>query len=155
MTRGVSAIAALVALVLAFGAVVVAAVLLAGGGRDDFGGGSIEDLTDAFDSYGLTVCEGGFDDSGRGDGGAISTREIALGRSGDCATTLVVQIDAYDDAAHRDAAARAAESRQRPRAFGTVFTWRQYTVYLQADEASGAADIRDGIVDALDSVGAR
>jgi hypothetical protein len=148
------AVAAAAAVGAAFALVVAAAVLVGGSGRDEFGGGSVQQVQDALTGRGLVVCDGGFDDAGP-DGGAVSTRELEVGADGDCGETLILQIDAYGDVGSRDAAARAAEGRHRPRTFGTVFTWRQYTLYLQADQAAGDAAIRDGIVEALEALGAR
>jgi len=153
--HGISALVALAALILAFAAVLAAAVTVTGRGRDDFGGGSVDQLSRAFEQQGLTTCSGASTSEGPSEDGATSTREVQLGAQGDCSSTITVQIDAYDDAAARDTAARAVEVRQRPRVFGTVFTWRQFTIYLQADEASRDPTVRDAIVDALESVGAR
>ena len=47
-----------------------------------------------------------------------------------------------------------AEAQQKQRNYGVVYTWRQYTLYLQADDASAKTSIRDRIVDAFESVGA-
>ena len=43
---------------------------------------------------------------------------------------------------------------ERQRNFGVVYTWHQFTVYLQADDASTSTAVRDRVVAALDAVGA-
>ena len=79
---------------------------------------------------------------------------LTVSRPGDCGDAIDVQIDAYKDAAHRDAAARNAEMQERQRNYGVVYTWHQFTVYLQADDASTSMAVRDRVVAALDAVGA-
>jgi hypothetical protein len=154
----VSPVIALAVLIVAFAAVVACVVIVAGQGRDDFndsGGGSADALAAAFRAHGLTICESGEPDSGRGSGGAISTQQLRTAVPNACADdSIVVQLDRYAKVGDRDAAARSAELHSRPRAFGTVYTWHRYTVYLQADDASGQTATRDRVIDALDSVGA-
>jgi hypothetical protein len=140
---------------LAIALVVAAVVLAAGRGRDDFGPGAVGDVTAALIAQGLTVCSTDApDDGGDGDGTPVASRVIAVALAGQCATALNLQVDEYSDAGHRDAAAREAESRLRPRAYGTVYTWARFTLYLQGDDASGSTDAGDRIVAALDSIGA-
>lgn len=155
MRERLSTIGALAVGIAAVAIVLCLAAVAGARGRDQFGSGSAQDVITALQGHGLAICDAGAGDSGRGEGGALSTREIEAGRPGDCADTIVVQLDAFADVSHRDAAAREAEARLRPRAAGTVFTWQQFTIYLQADEASGHPAVRDGIVAALDSIGAR
>jgi hypothetical protein len=154
VTRSVGAVLALVALVVAFGVVLALAVGLAGTGRDHFSpAASPATLTAAFRDHGLVVCSTS-DPHGAHDSGSVSAQQLALAAMSACTDTVVIQLDAYNDAARRDAAARAVEGNLRPRTFGTVYTWHQYTVYLQADDASRDTTTRDRIVAALDSVGA-
>jgi hypothetical protein len=150
-----SSVAALVVLVAAFGVVIACVLITAGHGRDDFDRVSVSTLTDSLRGHGLTVCSQTTPDTGHGSGGSISTQQIEVSMPGGCGDPAVLQLDAYKDASHRDAAARNAEVHARPRAFGTVYTWHRYTVYLQADDASRDASSRDRIVDALDAVGAQ
>lgn len=85
----------------------------------------------------------------------MSEQQIVVAvQASSCGDGLTLQLDAYNDAAHRDAAARAVEGNLRPRTFGTVYTWRQFTIYMQADDASADTGTRDLVVAALDSIGA-
>ena len=79
---------------------------------------------------------------------------LHVSRPATAATPIDLQIDAYRDAAHRDAAARDAEMQERQRNYGVVYTWHQFTLYLQADDASRSTAVRDRVVAALDAVGA-
>jgi hypothetical protein len=149
------AVLAAVTVALAFAAVVAGAVTLAGRGRDDFGGGSVRQLEDALAARSLTICGDTARTPTRDDDGAVRSREIAVGASGDCRGTLTLRVDTYGDVADRDAAARAAEARHRPRATRAVFTWQQFTVYLRSDDDTGGTAVRSAVISALDSVGAR
>ncbi len=153
--RQVGALTGLIVLVLVLGVVVVVAIIVAGRGRDGFDTGSTSDITSALQDHGLTVCATRRATAHHDSGGARSTEEIDVALPGGCADAVPVQLDAYADASHRDAAARNAEVHLRPRTFGTVYTWNQYTVYLQGDAASADPAVRDRIVDALESVGAQ
>jgi hypothetical protein len=139
--------------------VVALAVIVGGRNRDTFGHASVAQLTSALRAQGLTICRESTPDTRHRDGGSISTRVISLARPGGCsdagddATNL--QVDAYDDQSHRDAAARSAEAIDRRRPIGTVWTWQRYTLYLQSDDASGDPGVRDDIARALDTLGAR
>jgi hypothetical protein len=146
---------------LVFGTIAVAlaivagiAVLLAGVGRDPFTKGSVTQLETALRAQGLQICSAGAPDPDNGKGGSLSTQVLKVSRPGDCGDAVDVQIDAYKSAADRDAAARNAEMQERQRNFGVVYTWRQFTVYLQADDASTSTAVRDRFVAALDAVGA-
>ncbi len=141
------------ALALAVVAVIVA--LLAGVGRDGFRQGSVGELEKALRAKGLVICSTSAPDSGHGQGGSLSTQVLHVSRPGDCGNAIDVQIDAWKDAAHRDAAARNAEMQERQRNYGVVYTWHQFTVYLQADDASTRVAVRDRVVEALDAVGAK
>jgi hypothetical protein len=141
--------------VLAIAVVVAAVVLAAGRGRDGFGPGAVGDVTAALVEQGLTVCSTDAPDDGGGDGGSIASQVIAVAMPGQCANAVDLQVDEYSDSSQRDAAAREAESRLRPRAYGTVYTWARFTLYIQGDDASGSTDARDRLVAALDSIGAR
>ena len=149
-----STVIAGVVTVLVFGVVIGCVLLVAGRGRDRFDTGRADDLAAAIRQQGLTVCAESTAPARR-NGTAVSTQEIRVAAAGDCADAVTIQLDAYRDAAHRDAAARNAEGKSRPRTVSTVFTWHQFTVYLQADDASGDSDVRDRVADALDAVGAR
>jgi hypothetical protein len=146
---------------LVFGTIAVAmaivagiAVLLAGVGRDRFTKGSVAQLETALRAKGLEICSAGAPDSGHSKGGSLSTQVLTVSRPGDCGSAVDIQLDAYKDAAHRDAAARNAEMQERQRNYGVVYTWHQFTVYLQADDASTSVAVRDRFVAALDAVGA-
>jgi hypothetical protein len=146
---------------LVFGTIAVAlaivagiAVLLAGVGRDPFTKGSVTQLETALRAQGLQICSAGAPDPDNGKGGSLSTQVLKVSRPGDCGDAVDVQIDAYKSAADRDAAARNAEMQERQRNFGVVYTWHQFTVYLQADDASTSVAVRDRFVAALDAVGA-
>jgi hypothetical protein len=146
---------------LAYGTITVAliivaviGVVLAGTGRDGFNRGSIAELTAALRAQGLVICGATAPDSGHGSGGSLSTQVLHVSLPGDCDNAIDVQIDTYQDAAHRDAAARNAEMQERQRNYGVVYTWHQFTVYLQADDASASTAVRDRVVAALDAVGA-
>jgi hypothetical protein len=145
--------AALMAAALAV--VIAAAVLVGGRGRDGFDRGSVDDLLTAFSTGGLAICSSTGPQKARDDGGPLSTEQVLVALPGGCGDPVTVQVDAYSDAAHRDAAARAVEGSTVPRTFGTVFTWHQFTIYLQADDASADSAVVDRIVSAADSVGAR
>ncbi len=148
-------VAAASVLVLALVVVVVLAVIVGGRGRDDFKGGSVAELSKALTDHGLAVCSTGAPDSGRGEGGSISRQVLEVALPGRCGDAIDVRVDAYEDASHRDAAARAAELQERGHHAGVVYTWHRYTVYLQGDDASTETALRDRVVDALDSVGAQ
>ena len=139
---------------LAIAIVCVIAVVLAGVGRDGFSKGSVTQLKAALQSKGLVICSTIAPDSGYGKGGSLSTQVLHVSRPGDCSNAIDVTIDTYKDAAQRDAAARNAEMQERQRNYGVVYTWHQFTVYLQADDASTDASTRDRIVAALEAVGA-
>jgi hypothetical protein len=149
------AIAAAVVLIVVCGILVTIAVIVGGRGRDDFGPGSIRDLTAALTGHGLVVCSAKTARDNHGAARLVSSTVIGVALPGDCDDAADLQVDAYKDSSHRDAAARNAEAVVRPRAFGTVFTWQQYTLYLQGDDASVGSGLRDLIVDSLDSIGAR
>jgi hypothetical protein len=134
--------------------VVVIAVLFASRNRASFGGGTVTQVEKALRAEGLAVCTTSGPDSGQ-KGGAISTQVLRLALPSGCADPIDLQIDAYKDAAHRDAAARSAEGQDRQRHFGVVYTWHQYTLYLQSDDASTSTPVRDRVINALDSVGAQ
>jgi hypothetical protein len=142
-------------LVAALVLVVVLAVIVAGHGRDDFKSGSVAELNTALTKQGLAVCSSGAPDSGSGDGGSISRQVLEVALRGKCGDAIDLRVDAYEDASHRDSAARAAEIQERGHHAGVVYTWHKYTVYLQGDDASTATAVRDRVVDALDSVGAK
>jgi hypothetical protein len=139
---------------LALAIVAIIAVLLAAAGRDHFSKGSVGQLEKAMRAKELEICSAGAPDSGHGKGSSLSTQVLRVGNPGDCGNAIDVQLDAYQDAAHRDAAARNAEMQERQRNFGVVYTWHQYTIYLQADDASTSVGLRDRLVSALDAVGA-
>ena len=134
--------------------VAVIAVLVAAVGRDHFTKGSVAQLETALRAKGLQICSAGAPDSGHGKGGSLSTQVLRVSTPGDCGDAIDVQVDAYKDAAHRDAAARNAEMQERQRNYGVVYTWHQFTVYLQADDASTRVAVRDRVVAALAAVGA-
>jgi hypothetical protein len=134
--------------------VAVIAVLLAGVGRDAFSKGSVAELTSAMRAKGLQICSTIAPDTDNGKGGSLSTQVLHVSTPGDCGDAIDVTIDAYKNAADRNAAARNAEMQERQRNYGVVYTWHQYTVYLQADDASSAPPIRDKVVAALAAVGA-
>jgi hypothetical protein len=140
-----------IAVALAIVAVIV--VVLAGVGRDSFSKGSVSELTAAMRSKGLQIC-GTSAPSGNGKGGSLTTQALQVSTPGDCGDAIDVSIDTYKNAALRDAAARNAEAQERQRNYGVVYTWHQFTVYLQADDASSATGIRDRVVAALHAVGA-
>jgi hypothetical protein len=150
----VSRLGVLAIFVLALTIVVTIAIVVGGRGRDEFGGGSVSELTKALHGKGLAVCSSSGPDSGR-KGGAASTQVLHVALPSGCADPIDLQVDAYRDAAHRDAAARSAEGEDRQRHFGVVFTWHRYTLYLQSDDASTSTPLRDRVIDALDSVAAR
>jgi len=154
MTQVRATIWTVVTLVVAFAVIVTLVVVVARRGRDDFGEGRIDDLTSAIEARGLVVCSA-TSSPGNGNSGSISSEQINVARPDGCGDAITVQVDGYSDADARDAAARNAEAATRPRRYGTVFTWKQYTIYLQGDDASGDAGIRDDLVAAIDSVGAR
>jgi hypothetical protein len=133
--------------------VALIAVLLAGAGRDGFNKGSVSQLTAAMRAKGLEIC-GSIAPSGNGKGGSLTTQAVQVSTPGDCGDAIDVTIDTYKNAADRDAAARNAEAQERQRNYGVVYTWHQFTVYLQADDASTKTAIRDRVVAALDAVGA-
>jgi hypothetical protein len=146
---------ALAIFVLAFAIVVTLVIVFASRGRDAFDrGGSVSELTKALHGKGLAVCSTSGPDKGR-EGGPTSTQVLHVGLPSGCADSIDLQVDAFKDAAHRDAAARSAEAVDRQRHYGVVYTWHRYTLYLQSDDASTNADLRDKVIDALDSVGAR
>ena len=149
------AVLAAVVTVIALATVVVLAALIAGRGRDDFKGGSVAELEAALRAKNVAICSASAPDSGTGEGGSVSTQVLRVALPGNCGDAIDLRVDAYADQAHRDAAARNAEAQERQRNFGVVYTWHGYTLYLQADDASGDATLRDRVVDALDSVGAR
>lgn len=141
----------IIAAALAIVAVIV--VLLAGAGRDGFGKGSVSELTAAMRNKGLEICST-IAPAGNGKGGSLTTQVVHVSTPGDCGDAIDVTIDTYKNAADRDAAARNAEAQERQRNYGVVYTWHQFTVYLQADDASTKTAIRDRVVAALDAVGA-
>ncbi len=138
---------------VALAIVAVIAVLLAGVGRDGFNKGSVSELTAAMRAKGLEICSTDTP-SGNGKGGSLTTQLIRVSTPGDCGDAIDVTIDTYKNARDRDAAARNAEMQERQRNYGVVYTWHQFTVYLQADDASTKPAIRDRVVSALDAVGA-
>ncbi|MCW2529163.1 MAG: hypothetical protein JWM76_4023 [Pseudonocardiales bacterium] len=149
------AIMAAVVLVITCAILVTIAVIAGGRGRDDFGPGSIRDLTVALTGHGLVVCSSRTAKDNHGAAGLVSSTVLGLAVPGDCDEAADLQVDAYKDSGHRDAAARNAEAVVRPRAFGMVYTWQRCTLYLQGDDASVDSGLRDRIVDSLDSIGAR
>jgi hypothetical protein len=150
------AVLAAVAVVFAFVVVIVIAALFAGQGRDDFKSGSVDQLTKALRAQGLTLCPtAGGTDSGDPKGGSVSTQVLNVALPGGCDDNPVaVQVDAYRNKSDRDAAARQGEMQEKQRNYGVVYTWDHFTVYLQADDAGASTDVRDRVIDALDSVGA-
>ena len=149
------AVMAAIAIGLAFIAVVVAVGLFAGVGRDSFSAGSVAQLKNALRAHGLDVCETTVsDDTGYAKGGAISTQVLSVALPNDCSNSIDVQVDTYRNASDRDGAAMNAEAQEKQRNYGVVYTWHHFTVYLQADDASGSTDVRNRVVDALESVGA-
>ncbi|HEX4431235.1 MAG TPA: hypothetical protein VHZ96_18335 [Frankiaceae bacterium] len=140
-----------IAVALAIVAVIV--VLLAGVGRDSFTKGSVSELTSAMRAKGLVICST-IAPAGNGKGGSLTTQVLHVSTPGDCGDAIDVTVDTYKNAALRDAAARNAEMQERQRNYGVVYTWRQFTVYLQADDASTSTPLRDRVVAALDAVGA-
>ncbi len=149
------AVLAAITTALALAAVVVIAVLVGGQGRDDFKDGSVAELTKALEAKQVAVCSTSSPDPGTGEGGSISRQVLRLALPGKCGDAIDLRVDGYADQAHRDAAARNAEAQERQRNYGVVYTWHRYTLYLQADDASADSELRDRIVDALDSVGAQ
>jgi hypothetical protein len=145
---------ALAIFVLALAIVVGLVVIVGSRGRDQFGGGSVSELTKALHDKGVVVCSSTGPDTGR-EGGPTSTQVLHVALRSSCTDPIDLQIDAFKDAAHRDAAARNAEAVDRQRNFGVVFTWHRYTLYLQSDDASTSTALRDRVINALDSVGAR
>ena len=129
------------------------AVLLAGVGRDGFTKGSVSQLSAAMRASGLQICST-IAPAGNGKGGSLTTQVLHVSTPGDCGDAIDVTIDTYKNAAARDAGARNAEAQERQRNYGVVYTWHQFTVYLQADDASTRTAIRDRVVAALDAVGA-
>ena len=79
---------------------------------------------------------------------------LSVALPGECGNAIDLQINAYRNENDRDAAARNAQLQEKQRNYGVVYTWHRYTLYLQADDASGSTAVRDRVVDALDSVGA-
>jgi hypothetical protein len=144
---------AAVVTVSAIAVVLVVTIVTAGRDRDDFDTTSTAQLVQAVKSQGLTVC-GSRQSSGAHANDAVTTQVLQLAMPGDCADAIDLQIDAYRSRSARDAAARSAEGVDRGRTAGTVWTWHQYTVYLQGDDASGPTGVRDRVVDALSAVGA-
>jgi hypothetical protein len=145
---------AVIVLIIAFAVVITLVVVVGGRGRDDFRRGNVTELTSALTKAGLVICSSSAPAFAHRSDGSISTQEIKVSQPGDCADQVTVQLDDYKNVSHRDSAARNAEAKSRPRTYGTVYTWRTYTVYLQADDASSDSGITDKIVRALDAVGA-
>ena len=140
---------------LAFVAVVVMVAVFAGVGRDSFNAGSVDQLKKALQAHGLAVCSTTTSkDIGYAKGGAIATEVLSVALADDCSNAIDVQVDTYKNASDRDGAALNAEEQEKQRNYGVVYTWHHFTVYLQADDASGSTDIRNRVVDALESVGA-
>jgi hypothetical protein len=153
--QSLSRYGALAVFVLALAIVVSIVVVFASRGRDAFDrGGSVSELTKALHGKGLVVCSTSGPDQGR-EGGPTSTEVLHVALPSGCSDAIDLQVDAFKDAAHRDAAARNAEAVDRQRHYGVVYTWHRYTLYLQSDDASTGTDLRDRLIDALDSVGAR
>lgn len=148
------AIASVAIIAVALAVVLVLVIVTAGRTRDDFDTATTGQLVTALQAEGLTVCN---TQSSTGDRSheAITTDVLRLALDGDCADGIELQADAYRTQDQRDAAARYAEGVDRRRTAGTVWTWHQYTLYLQGDEASGPTGLRDRIVDALEAAGAR
>ncbi len=154
MSRRATVLSA-VSAVVALAVVVVIAVVFAGTGRDDFHQGSVADLRKALEAKGLTICSTtGPEPSGEKDG-STTVEVLAVALPGGCGKPTNLQINAYSSRNDRDAAARDAESQEKQRNYGVVYTWHHYTLYLQADDASGGTAVRDRMADALESVGAQ
>jgi hypothetical protein len=147
-------IASIAIAVFALAVVLVVPIVTVGRDRDRFDTATPTQLATALRGQDLTVC-GTQQSTGSFSNDAVSTEVLSVALDGQCDDALDLQANAYRDAAQRDAAARSAEGVDRGRSAGTVWTWHQYVLYLQADEASGDPAVRDRIVDALDAVGAR
>ncbi len=148
------AIASVAIIAVALAVVLVLTIVTAGRARDDFDTATTGQLVTALRANDLTVC-GTQRTTGNHSTEAVTTDVLTLAQGGDCGDGIELQADAYPTADQRDAAARYAEGVDRGRTAGTVWTWHQYTLYLQGDEASGPTGLRDRIVDALDAAGAR
>ena len=149
------AVMAAIAVGMAFVAVVVLVALFAGVGLDNFNAGSVDQLKKALRGHGLEVCSTtNSRDTGYAKGGATATAVLSVALPDDCSNAIHVQVDTYRNASDRDGAALNAEGQEKQRNYGVVYTWHRFTVYLQADDASGSTDVRNRVVDALESVGA-
>lgn len=155
MTSVRAAVAALIGLIVAFVVIVLVAVHTAARGRADSHPVKVSVLTTALRHDHVSICSQSRPQPVAHSAGAVSLQYVDVALSADCSDAMQLQLRAYTDAAHRDAAARNAEGLIRPRTVATVFTWHQFTIYLQADDASADAGLRDRVVAALDAVGAR
>jgi hypothetical protein len=153
MSRRATVLAAVIA-VAALAVVVVIAVVFAGTGTDDFHRGTVADLRKALHAKGLTVCTSTGPAPTGEKSGATTVEVLSVALPGECGSAIDLQINAYRNQGDRDAAARNAQLQEKQRNYGVVYTWHRYTLYLQADDASGSTAVRDRVVDALDSVGA-
>jgi hypothetical protein len=129
------------------------AVLTACAGRAPFDDTSFTDVERALVTGDLAVCSRSTNREGLANQ-AIATRTyvVALDCTDDADGSVRLVVDRFDDAEHRDGAARHFESLLRPRGDGAVWTWGPFTLF-----ANGARDddVMESITDALDRAGAR
>lgn len=129
------------------------AVLTACAGRAPFDDTSFADVERTLTTGALAVCSRSVDRDGLANQ-AVATRTYLVAFDCDDGTDDSVRlvVDQFDDAEHRDGAARHFESLLRPRGDGAVWTWGPFTLF-----ANGARDddVMESITDALDRAGAR
>jgi hypothetical protein len=133
-------------------ALAIAAVLLAGCvGRASFDDDvTFSDVERVLRRGPLDVCDQVHQPDGLANQAtATRTYEVAL----DCATDDRVRlvVDRFDDAQHRDGAARHFESLLRPRGDGVVWTWGPFTIFANGGRDD---DVMESITAALDQAGA-
>jgi hypothetical protein len=126
-------------------------IVAACGSRDSFDQeASLADIEDAITSGGLEICETSKDDDGYANE-AAATHDYVVAFDCDSGDTVPVVIDEFDDVDARDAAARNFESQVRPRGYGAVWTYDQFTIFTfgERDDA-----VEEQLTEVFDDLGA-
>jgi hypothetical protein len=132
---------------------VLAAAIVAGcGSRDSFDQeASFADIEDATTNGGLEICETVDDADNEAANQAIASRDYVVAFDCDGDNNVPLAIDEFDSADERDAAARNFESQVRPRGYGAVWTYDQFTIFTSGERDDA---VEEQLTDILDDLGA-
>jgi hypothetical protein len=133
-------------------ALALVCLLVAGcSGRADFDEPvTFQDVEQVVHDAGLSICSTSRHPDGLANQ-AQATRTYRIGE--ECPSDDVVRlvVDRFDDAEHRDGAARQFEVLSRPRGDGVVWTWGPLTLFATAEHDD---EVMDRLTAGLDDAGA-